>query len=446
MRRALFALLLIGCGDSGVMSPADLSAAPFTCGDGRLDGDESDVDCGGSCTPCMNGDLCTKDGDCASGRCQNRVCLAQGDLAAPIFDLASVPDLYGVPRFRFGTINIHDTIPGVMAVADFNNDGHPDFISGANGGVVIYLNQSGLFTGVSSFTLGGVPAIADFNGDGKLDLAGAGQPIVLAYGNGDGTFQAPVAQSFDADDLVTADFDGDSKPDLALCHRPWYSDASVEWISNDLQGSGTFKEGGSVPLFDPDAGTAMTARPNCLPMIAGDWNGDSRPDIIGSKSPEGLTLLLQTLSPTRSFAVSDIATGDGTTALLRGDFDGDGISDLAFTWAAATNGVGVLLGSGAGGFKGLKKSASPFTYWIDAGDFDRDGKLDLVAVDHGGGSTTIQILPGRGDGTFDAGQPFVVGADPDGVVVTDVDGDGKADIIASAYTAQQIVVMRNLAP
>jgi hypothetical protein len=40
-----------------------------TCSNGVQDGDESDTDCGGSCSPCSNGERCMSDGDCGSGVC-----------------------------------------------------------------------------------------------------------------------------------------------------------------------------------------------------------------------------------------------------------------------------------------------------------------------------------------------------------------------------------------
>lgn len=45
-----------------------------TCNDGMLDGDETDIDCGGSCNPCENGSACVSDSDCISNHCINGLC------------------------------------------------------------------------------------------------------------------------------------------------------------------------------------------------------------------------------------------------------------------------------------------------------------------------------------------------------------------------------------
>ncbi len=52
--------------------PEDLAAR---CGDGEIDGDETDVDCGGpDCEPCREGGACLADDDCASGSCDGDTC------------------------------------------------------------------------------------------------------------------------------------------------------------------------------------------------------------------------------------------------------------------------------------------------------------------------------------------------------------------------------------
>jgi hypothetical protein len=49
-----------------------------TCSDGKLDGSETDVDCGGGCPPCADGRKCAVNGDCASGGCSKGLCCGAG--------------------------------------------------------------------------------------------------------------------------------------------------------------------------------------------------------------------------------------------------------------------------------------------------------------------------------------------------------------------------------
>jgi hypothetical protein len=61
-------------------------AAP-TCTDGVKNGSEGDVDCGGSCPPCVNGDTCNVNADCASGQCTAGLCVTKPYGGVQAFDL-----------------------------------------------------------------------------------------------------------------------------------------------------------------------------------------------------------------------------------------------------------------------------------------------------------------------------------------------------------------------
>lgn len=71
---AACAALVAACGGPGVAPPGGFH--PATCTDGVTDGGETDVDCGGPCTPCGAGKTCAGGGDCASGVCTGATCAA----------------------------------------------------------------------------------------------------------------------------------------------------------------------------------------------------------------------------------------------------------------------------------------------------------------------------------------------------------------------------------
>ena len=77
----------------------------------------------------------------------------------------------------------------------------------------------------------------------------------------------------------------------------------------------------------------------------------------------------------------------------------------------------------------IATGASPFS--VAAGDFNGDGKTDLVTANDG--SNTVSFLPGNGDGTFGAKTDLSMGNTPAGVAASDLNGDGKLDLVVSHF-------------
>jgi hypothetical protein len=142
-----------------------------------------------------------------------------------------------------------------------------------------------------------------------------------------------------------------------------------------------------------------------------------------------LFILLSTVALTPAQTPTFLARTDyaeaGAYAVALGDFNNDGILDIAFLDGGP---VQVLFGNGDGTFRaGPLNTTFGADLCMAVGDFNGDGKLDIVVGDRTG---TIQVGFGNGDGTFTA-QPKISlpGIVPIALTVADVNGDGLPDIL-----------------
>lgn len=133
------------------------------------------------------------------------------------------------------------------------------------------------------------------------------------------------------------------------------------------------------------------------------------------------------------------ATGSLPRAVAVGDFNGDGIPDLAITNANSNN-VTIFLGKGDGTFKvGSSPVVGTNPDSIVTGDFNGDGKTDLAVSNLYSG--TVTILLGNGNGTFTTKASPVVGASPEAIATGDFNGDGKLDLVTANYGGSGFTIL-----
>jgi hypothetical protein len=185
-------------------------------------------------------------------------------------------------------------------------------------------------------------------------------------------------------------------------------------------------------------------------VVAGDFNGDGVPDLAvgasgdaATQQPVTVAILLGqgdgTFQPAQySVIAANRVSAAPSSALAVGDVNGDGNLDLVATSASA---VVILTGAGDGTFQQATFPISSGASSIALADIDGDGNLDLVIAHIGG---DMSYLLGNGDGTFQSETHFPGGASPAWTAIGDFNRDGKPDLaVADSLQSGSVAILLN---
>jgi hypothetical protein len=172
------------------------------------------------------------------------------------------------------------------------------------------------------------------------------------------------------------------------------------------------------------------------------WCFGKAPTHQGQKKWKPVLEVLEERAVPAFLAGGDVPLGMNPKAVAVGDFNHDGISDLAVANTMSGT-ISVFLGKGDGTF------AAPVNYGnhpegpeaITAADLTGDGNLDLVVAYSDPLMPSVVILKGKGDGTFEFTNQLAVGRSPSSVVVADLNKDGHPDIITADQADSTLSVL-----
>jgi hypothetical protein len=341
--------------------------------------------------------------------------------------------------------------PYSVASGDFDGNGRPDLVAAngdsAPGTISVYLRGAGGWTQESGSPYNTEPgandvATADFNGDGRQDIAvsayttGNGGIVFLRKADNSGFVQEgspmPIPNS---QAVAVGDLNGDHKPDLV------YGSGTSDSVYFALRNAGN--TGFDAPVQLPSTGHKVD-------VVIGDYSGDGKPDIIASNLTSGgdLDLWVQNASGPVGFTQptgAPFPTGGQPWGLTRGDFNGDGKLDVAAALLGSDK-VAVMLGHGN---KTLTKeadyAAGDGPLGLASGDFNSDGRPDIAIADQVGKRVTV-LLRTPGGFVADQSSPIVTNQTATAVAVADFDVDTRPDIAIANRTSNTITVLLNSTP
>jgi hypothetical protein len=404
------------------------------------------------------------------------------------------PNLTFAPRVDYQTGNY----PTGFMIDDLNSDGIPDLVtSNFKGTVSVLINHgNGTFTPYVDYPIGGnnpsLAIIGDLNGDGKKDLIvgyeSYGSPYTASVfmNNGDGTFaphenvkyqtKAIIGQygseysyaigelnKSGIDDLVMSDTQYNkisvfmnngngtfaTNVDYPTGTSPIYAavsdlngDGRSDLVTNNLSGTFSVLINNGDGTFASHQDYPTGIYPMGFKIV--DLNGDKKPDLVTfNSSLNEISILINKGNGTFDPPVT-YGTGLLPTSFSIGDLNGDGKPDLVTANVIVDTGmnvsgtVSVLINKGNGTFSphidyptGVR-NIDP----VVIGDLNGDGKPDLTTFDSfDSSSNKISILINKGDGTYNQPTIFKTGFEPNSLSISDLNGDGKPDLVTANATS-----------
>ncbi|WP_304065242.1 FG-GAP-like repeat-containing protein [Pedobacter glucosidilyticus] len=307
-------------------------------------------------------------------------------------------------------------------------------------------------------------ATGDLDGDGKLDMAAVnyGSNTLSVFHNTSSSGSITSSSFATKVDFTTGtfpiavsitDFDGDGKLDIVVAN---YGGHSVSVFRNTST-TGSITTSSFAAKVDFATGLQPTS------IAVGDFNKDGKPDIATANPGHNTFSVLQNTASsgsitTNSFAAKvdfALASGASPQSITVGDIDGDGKLDIA-TANASINTVSIFQNTHVGGDISSSSFATKVDFNTELGpwavsitDVDLDGKPELIVANRNNNSLSVfQNIHSTGNiasSSFATKVDFATGAGngPYALAIGDIDGDAKPDFATANANSGTVSIFRN---
>ena len=318
--------------------------------------------------------------------------------------------------------------------------------------VSLFAWRNGEFVQMGSLATGKLPAqiiAGDFSGDGKSDL--------VVRNTGDGTLSIFIATTLSGpidpatarqpflqaitlpvglgvSDVEAVDSKGSGTLDLVLTNQVSGQVSVLRNLGNGaFAAPEAYRAGTGLSTFDASATASVVATQDATSgVVAGKFNSGGGTDLLTVDPIFNAINVLSGLGDGGFANPVVIPTKSPAEVVRAGDFNHDGISDLAIL---STGGLNVYLGNGKGGFaRPVTYDAGPNPDGLTVADVNRDGSPDLLVGDTYG---DILVLISTGNGTF---EPYRNTDQAITLAVADLTGKGSKDVILADQGLDRVVV------
>ncbi|HWD87509.1 MAG TPA: FG-GAP-like repeat-containing protein [Mucilaginibacter sp.] len=324
------------------------------------------------------------------------------------------------------------------------------------------ISSNALVTNTITDTHGGFQTflqLVDIDGDGKLDLVivDSFDQTLNIYKNSSvsgsitsnslslsATFNVPMqGVTYTPNDVKFADLDGDGKPDLIVP----YLDQNAIAVYKNITTTGTISNQSFAAQILLQTGSAPYG------VATADIDGDGKPEIIVTNNLASSVSVFKnvgakgTLSQASFMAKQDFSINSDPTTVQAADIDGDGKVDLVVGTSAGFSVLknGTPTGSQSFSFTRSDIKATGSLFCAYAADIDGDGKIDvlLISPQHNGIGVYKNTTASGSAITFAAESIVNTTGSISGLVIADINGDGKPDLVIAPYAYNYSIIPSN---